>query len=107
MRSPLCEALLRPDPAEWSHGPQGRRPPGGGELLADHTVLRLLLRTRSRGASGAPSACSSRLPVVALHYPTVICTYIRPASRRSLDKDKLVSVISTSVAPPRTRSSAR
>ncbi|XFG14352.1 hypothetical protein AB1E19_017976 [Capra hircus] len=93
--------------AEWSHGPQGRRPPGGGELLADHTVLRLLLRTRSRGASGAPSACSSRLPVVALHYPTVICTYIRPASSRSLDKDKLVSVISTSVAPPRTRSSAR
>lgn len=53
---------------------------------------------RSRGARALPR--SRQLPEVALHCPTVIGTYLRPASSCSLDQNKLVSVISTSVAPP-------
>ena len=59
-----------------------------------------ILRVRSAvGKRRAFSTCSSHLLVVALYYPTIIYTYIRPASSYSLDKDKLVSVIYTSVAP--------
>ena len=63
-------------------------------------VIASILRVRSAvGKRRAFSTCSSHLLVVALYYPTIIYTYIRPASSYSLDKDKLVSVIYTSVAP--------
>ena len=63
-------------------------------------IIGSILRMRSAvGKRRAFSTCSSHLLVVTLYYSTVIYTYIRPASSYSLDKDKLVSVIYTSVAP--------
>ena len=63
-------------------------------------IIASILRMRSAaGKQRAFSTCSSHLLVVTLYYSTVIYTYIRPASSYSLDKDKLVSVIYTSVAP--------
>ena len=63
-------------------------------------IIASILRLRSAvGKRRAFSTCSSHLLVVTLYYSTIICTYIRPASSYSLDKDKLVSVIHTSVAP--------
>ncbi|XP_043330976.1 olfactory receptor 13G1-like [Cervus canadensis] len=63
-------------------------------------IVASILRVRSAvGKRRAFSTCSSHLLVVTLYYSTIIYTYIRPVSSYSLDKDKLVSVIYTSVAP--------
>ncbi|XP_027716616.1 LOW QUALITY PROTEIN: olfactory receptor 13G1-like [Vombatus ursinus] len=56
----------------------------------------LKIRT-TEGKKRAFSTCSSHLIVVSMYYSTVIYTYIRPSSSFSLDKDKVVSVIYTSV----------
>ncbi|KAM6183138.1 olfactory receptor 13G1-like [Erethizon dorsatum] len=53
----------------------------------------------AEGKQRAFSTCSSHLLVVSMYYSTVIYTYIRPASSYTLNKDKVVSVIYTSVAP--------
>ncbi|KAM9197450.1 olfactory receptor 13A1-like [Dugong dugon] len=45
------------------------------------------------------STCSSHLLVVSTYYSTVTYTYIHPASSYSLGRDKVVSVIYTSVVP--------
>ena len=69
-------------------------------LVSYGCIVASILRMRSAvGKRRAFSTCSSHLLVVTLYYSTVIYTYIRPASSYSLDKDKLVSVIYTSVAP--------
>ncbi|XP_077619033.1 olfactory receptor 13G1-like [Crocuta crocuta] len=69
-------------------------------MLSYGCIIASILRIRSSsGKRRAFSTCSSHLLVVSLYYCTVIYTYIRPASSYSLDKDKVVSVIYTSVAP--------
>ncbi|GAB5578922.1 olfactory receptor 13G1-like [Panthera pardus] len=69
-------------------------------MLSYGCIIASILRIRSAsGKRRAFSTCSSHLLVVSLYYCTVIYTYIRPASRYSLHKDKVVSVIYTSVAP--------
>ncbi|XP_002928744.1 olfactory receptor 13G1 [Ailuropoda melanoleuca] len=69
-------------------------------ILSYVRIIVSVLRIRSAaGKRRAFSTCSSHLLVVTLYYSTVTYTYIRPASRYSLDKDKVVSVIYTSVAP--------
>ncbi|XP_047557606.1 olfactory receptor 13G1-like [Lutra lutra] len=69
-------------------------------MLSYVCIIASVLRIRSAvGKRRAFSTCSSHVLVVTLYYSTVIYTYIRPASRYSLDKDKVVSVIYTSVAP--------
>ncbi|XP_022355372.1 olfactory receptor 13G1-like [Enhydra lutris kenyoni] len=69
-------------------------------MLSYVCIIASVLRIRSAaGKRRAFSTCSSHILVVTLYYSTVIYTYIRPASRYSLDKDKVVSVIYTSVAP--------
>ncbi|XP_032738078.1 olfactory receptor 13G1-like [Lontra canadensis] len=69
-------------------------------MLSYICIIASVLRIRSvAGKRRAFSTCSSHVLVVTLYYSTVIYTYIRPASRYSLDKDKVVSVIYTSVAP--------
>ncbi|XP_027443580.1 olfactory receptor 13G1-like [Zalophus californianus] len=69
-------------------------------MLSYICIIASILRIRSAaGKQRAFSTCSSHLLVVTLYYSTVIYTYIHPASRYSLDKDKVVSVIYTSVAP--------
>ncbi|XP_049711073.1 olfactory receptor 13A1-like [Elephas maximus indicus] len=63
-------------------------------------IMANILRVHSAlGKSRAFSTCSSHLLVVSMYYSTVIYTYIRPASNYSLDRDKVVSIIYTSVAP--------
>uniref|UniRef100_A0A8D2CYD1 G-protein coupled receptors family 1 profile domain-containing protein n=1 Tax=Sciurus vulgaris TaxID=55149 RepID=A0A8D2CYD1_SCIVU len=69
-------------------------------MLSYGCVIASILRMRSAaGKRKAFSTCSSHLLVVTLYYSTVIYTYIRPASSYSLHKDKVVSIIYTSVAP--------
>ncbi|EHB02020.1 Olfactory receptor 13G1 [Heterocephalus glaber] len=53
----------------------------------------------AEGKWRAFSTCFSHLLVVSMYYSTVIYTYIRPTSSYTLNKDKVVSVIYTSVAP--------
>lgn len=69
-------------------------------MLSYGCIISSILHIRSAaGKQRAFSTCSSHLLVVTMYYSTVIYTYIRPTSSYSLDKDKLVSVIYTSVAP--------
>ncbi|XP_003479624.2 olfactory receptor 13A1-like [Cavia porcellus] len=62
-------------------------------------VISILHIRSAKGKWKAFSTCSSHLLVVSMYYSTVIYTYIRPASSYTLNKDKVVSVIYTSVAP--------
>ncbi|XP_010618271.1 olfactory receptor 13G1 [Fukomys damarensis] len=62
-------------------------------------VISILRIPSAEGKRRAFSTCSSHLLVVSVYYCTVIYTYIRPASSFTLNKDKGVSVIYTSVAP--------
>ncbi|XP_005320910.2 olfactory receptor 13G1 [Ictidomys tridecemlineatus] len=69
-------------------------------VLSYGCIIASIVRMRSAaGKRKAFSTCSSHLLVVTLYYSTVIYTYIRPASSYSLRKDKVVSIIYTSVAP--------
>ncbi|XP_048190698.1 olfactory receptor 13G1-like [Perognathus longimembris pacificus] len=69
-------------------------------VLSYGFIVASILRIRSaEGKRRAFSTCSAHLLVVTMYYSTVIYTYIRPASSYSLHKDKVVSVIYTSVAP--------
>ncbi|XP_070486839.1 olfactory receptor 13G1-like [Equus przewalskii] len=63
-------------------------------------IIASILRIRSAaGKRRAFSTCSSHLLVVSMYYSTVVYTYFRPASSYALDKDTVVSVVYTSVAP--------
>ncbi|XP_005407779.1 PREDICTED: olfactory receptor 13G1-like [Chinchilla lanigera] len=69
-------------------------------VLSYGFIVASILRIRSaEGKRRAFSTCSSHLLVVSMYYSTVIYTYIRPASSYTLNKDRVVSVIYTSVAP--------
>ncbi|XP_051048025.1 LOW QUALITY PROTEIN: olfactory receptor 13G1-like [Phodopus roborovskii] len=69
-------------------------------MLSYGFIVASILRIRSaEGKRRAFSTCSAHLIVVSMYYSTVIYTYIRPASSYSLNKDKVVSVIYTLVAP--------
>uniref|UniRef100_A0A8C9UJ13 G-protein coupled receptors family 1 profile domain-containing protein n=1 Tax=Spermophilus dauricus TaxID=99837 RepID=A0A8C9UJ13_SPEDA len=69
-------------------------------MLSYGCIIASIVRMRSAaGKRKAFSTCSSHLLVVTLYYSTIIYTYIRPASSYSLRKDKVVSIIYTSVAP--------
>ncbi|XP_069867436.1 olfactory receptor 13G1-like [Dipodomys merriami] len=69
-------------------------------MLSYGLIVVSILRIRSaEGKRRAFSTCSAHLLVVTMYYSTVIYTYIRPASSYSLQRDKVVSVIYTSVAP--------
>jgi olfactory receptor len=63
-------------------------------------IVASILHIRSaEGKRRAFSTCFAHLVVVTMYYSTVVYTYIRPSSSYSLQKDKVVSVIYTSVAP--------
>ncbi|XP_041522985.1 olfactory receptor 13G1-like [Microtus oregoni] len=69
-------------------------------ILSYGCIVASILKIRSaEGKQRAFSTCSAHLIVVSMYYSTVIYTYIRPSSSYSLNKDKVVSVIYTSVAP--------
>ncbi|XP_008821424.1 olfactory receptor 13G1-like [Nannospalax galili] len=69
-------------------------------ILSYGCIVVSIFQIRSaEGKRRAFSTCSAHLIVVTMYYSTVIYTYIRPASSYSLNKDKVVSVIYTSVAP--------
>ncbi|GAB1292864.1 Olfactory receptor 527 [Apodemus speciosus] len=69
-------------------------------ILSYGFIVASILKIRSaEGKQRAFSTCSAHLIVVSMYYSTVIYTYIRPASSYSLNKDKVVSIIYTSVAP--------
>ncbi|XP_029441928.1 olfactory receptor 1052-like [Rhinatrema bivittatum] len=63
-------------------------------------IISAILRIRStEGRSKAFSTCSSHLTAVILFYGTVMCTYLRPASMYSLNRDKLLALLYTAVIP--------
>ncbi|XP_069068365.1 olfactory receptor 5AP2-like [Pleurodeles waltl] len=62
-------------------------------------IITICRMRSSEGRLRAFSTCSSHLMVVALFYGTIVFTYIRPRSSYSLGKDKVVSVIYTTVTP--------
>uniref|UniRef100_A0A8C5YVV4 Olfactory receptor 13G1-like n=1 Tax=Marmota marmota marmota TaxID=9994 RepID=A0A8C5YVV4_MARMA len=69
-------------------------------MLSYGCIIASIVRMRSAaGKRRAFSTCSSHPLVVTLYDSTVIYTYIRPASSYALRKDKVVSIIYTSVAP--------
>ncbi|XP_032751463.1 olfactory receptor 13G1-like [Rattus rattus] len=69
-------------------------------ILSYGFIVTSILKIRSaEGKQRAFSTCSAHLFVVTMYYSTIIYTYIRPASSYSLNKDKVVSIIYTSVAP--------
>ncbi|XP_034377422.1 olfactory receptor 13G1-like [Arvicanthis niloticus] len=69
-------------------------------ILSYGFIVASILKIRSaEGKQRAFSTCSAHLIVVTMYYSTVIYTYIRPSSSYSLNKDKVVSIIYTSVAP--------
>ncbi|KAM8952734.1 olfactory receptor 5V1-like [Pelodytes ibericus] len=63
-------------------------------------IIRAILRIRSNaGRSKAFYTCSSHLTVVSLLYITLFCLYYRPTSSITLDSDKLVSLLYTTITP--------
>ncbi|XP_052030055.1 olfactory receptor 13G1-like [Apodemus sylvaticus] len=69
-------------------------------ILSYGFIVASILKIRSaEGKQRAFSTCSAHLIVVSMYYSTIIYTYIRPSSSYSLNKDKVVSIIYTSVAP--------
>ncbi|XP_052030040.1 olfactory receptor 13G1-like [Apodemus sylvaticus] len=69
-------------------------------ILSYGFIVASILKIRSaEGKQRAFSTCSAHLIVVSMYYSTIIYTYIRPSSSYSLSKDKVVSIIYTSVAP--------
>ncbi|NWQ82257.1 OR2D2 protein, partial [Columbina picui] len=63
-------------------------------------ILSVILKIRSaRVQSKAFSTCGSHLMVVTVFYGTAVCMYMNPKSRPPQDKDKVVAVFYTIVAP--------
>ncbi|KAM4013553.1 olfactory receptor 12D1-like [Anomaloglossus baeobatrachus] len=51
------------------------------------------------GRSKALSTCTSHLTVVLLYYGTAFCTYLRPATKDSLEQDRLTAILFTVITP--------
>ncbi|KAM6358974.1 olfactory receptor 2G3-like [Alca torda] len=63
-------------------------------------ILSAILKIQSAHVqSKAFSTCGSHLMVVTIFYGTTICTYMNPKSRHPQDRDKVVAVFYTIVAP--------
>ncbi|XP_053545586.1 olfactory receptor 1044-like [Bombina bombina] len=63
-------------------------------------IITAILRIRSSsGRRKAFYTCSSHLTVVILLYVSLICQYIRPSAKDSLDLTKLLSLLNTIVVP--------
>nr|XP_033780526.1 olfactory receptor 5F1-like [Geotrypetes seraphini] len=63
-------------------------------------IISTILRIRStEGRRKAFSTCSTHLTAVILFYGTVMCTYLRPASMYSLNRDKVFVLLYTAVIP--------
>ncbi|KAM3918975.1 olfactory receptor 12D1-like [Leptodactylus fuscus] len=52
-----------------------------------------------KGRSKAFSTCSAHLTVVLLYFGTAFCTYLTPATKDSLEKDRLTAVLFTVITP--------
>ncbi|XP_075700734.1 olfactory receptor 12D1-like [Rhinoderma darwinii] len=52
-----------------------------------------------QGRSKAFSTCTSHLTVVLLYYGTAFCTYLRPATKDSLEQDRMTAVLFTVITP--------
>ncbi|XP_044127267.1 olfactory receptor 12D2-like [Bufo gargarizans] len=52
-----------------------------------------------QGRSKAFSTCSSHLTVVLLYFGTAFCTYLRPATKDSLEQDRVTAVLFTVITP--------
>ncbi|KAM3936489.1 olfactory receptor 13G1-like [Leptodactylus fuscus] len=63
-------------------------------------IINTILKIRSaEGKRKAFSTCASHVIIVSMYYGAVIFTYIRPRSRLSLEKDKIVSALYAVVTP--------
>ncbi|XP_067151411.1 olfactory receptor 2D2-like [Apteryx mantelli] len=62
-------------------------------------LLTILQIQPAHGQSKAFSTCGSHLMVVTIFYGTAICMYMHPKSRSPRDRDKVVAVFYTIVAP--------
>ncbi|XP_040266987.1 olfactory receptor 12D2-like [Bufo bufo] len=52
-----------------------------------------------QGRSKAFSTCTSHLTVVLLYFGTAFCTYLRPATKDSLEQDRVTAVLFTVITP--------
>ncbi|XP_030047881.1 olfactory receptor 1F1-like [Microcaecilia unicolor] len=69
-------------------------------VLSYFRIILAILKIRSaQGRSKAFSTCSSHLTVVVFFYGTVMFTYFRPSSSSSLDYERAVSAVFSSVTP--------
>ncbi|XP_053545616.1 olfactory receptor 1038-like [Bombina bombina] len=62
-------------------------------------VQKILRIPSNNGRRKTFYTCSSHLTVVTLLYGTLICQYLRPASKDSLDSSKLFSLFNTAAVP--------
>uniref|UniRef100_A0A8C8VFI3 Olfactory receptor n=1 Tax=Pelusios castaneus TaxID=367368 RepID=A0A8C8VFI3_9SAUR len=69
-------------------------------IISYGRILSAILRIHSaRGRAKAFSTCGSHLTVVTIFYGTAIFTYMRPTSKSSLDRDKVIAVFYTIITP--------
>ncbi|KAM4663650.1 olfactory receptor 12D1-like [Discoglossus pictus] len=59
----------------------------------------LLNISSSQGRGKAFSTCTSHMTVVLLYYGTAFCTYLRPATKDSLEQDRLSAILFTVITP--------
>ncbi|KAM9294488.1 olfactory receptor 12D1-like [Gastrophryne carolinensis] len=52
-----------------------------------------------QGRNKAISTCSAHFTVVLLYYGTAFCTYLRPATKDSLDQDRITAILFTVITP--------
>ncbi|XP_072283726.1 olfactory receptor 12D1-like [Pyxicephalus adspersus] len=53
----------------------------------------------SQGRNKALSTCTSHFTVVLLYYGTAFCTYLRPATKDSLEQDRMSAILFTVITP--------
>nr|XP_033779141.1 olfactory receptor 5F1-like [Geotrypetes seraphini] len=69
-------------------------------LISYAYIVTTILKIRtSKGRRKAFSTCTSHLTVVSIFFGTLTYTYVRPASNYSLDDDKVVFIIYSTVTP--------
>uniref|UniRef100_A0A8C5R116 Olfactory receptor n=1 Tax=Leptobrachium leishanense TaxID=445787 RepID=A0A8C5R116_9ANUR len=69
-------------------------------ILSYVYIARSILRIRTtKGRQKAFYTCSSHLTVVCLLYLTIFCLYMRPTTSFTLDSDKLISLLYTTLTP--------